>query len=104
MVTLLGHLSPLVLRLTPNPHWTPDANPSKWNLLLRIGVFTLDASNIQRNLPGRLCARVQCALGMNEGAVERRIRVAMRRGGDSTHDDDSGKATHSGCSAFSRTA
>ncbi len=33
------------LRLRPNPHLTRGANANKWNLLLRMGVFTLDASN-----------------------------------------------------------
>ncbi len=37
-----------------------DASASKWNLLLWIGVFTLDARNIKVNLP----AGLQCGLGL----------------------------------------
>ena len=42
------HRNGIVSALWQNPHRTRDANASKWwILLLRMGVFTLDASNIK---------------------------------------------------------
>ncbi len=35
----------------PNLHWMRGTKTSKWNLLLRMGVFTLDASNIKGIAP-----------------------------------------------------
>ncbi len=42
-------------RIRPNPHWTRRRHASKWNLLSRMGVSTLDTSNIE-GFGIRICA------------------------------------------------